>query len=191
MAQVGELRETRRKSSVAARFRSPTPVPGEQFSIIVHPHPAILNGPISMVVGGLAVAILATRAGPPPHGPSLQFIWITWSVLLARLIWKLLQWSVEYFVVAYHSHQVLLYSGLVRRKVVARSLINVVDISLHRSIAGRLLGYGELRFESVSQIRPFWTLHYTVYPEVVFDRLYDETFPDRPFEDRLSSIFSR
>lgn len=151
------------------RFRPA--VPGEEFSMVLRRHPAILLGPISMVAGGLAVAILATITGAPRQGPSLEFIWITWSVVLVWAVWKVLQWYVEYFVIA--SHQILPYSGLMRHKVSARSLIKVVDISLHRSIAGRFLGYGELRFESLSWAQPFWTLRYTPYPVQAFLEVYD------------------
>jgi ammonia channel protein AmtB len=128
-----------------------------------------------MVSGGLILAGIATTARSLPHGLSLEFIWIIWSALLVRFVWKGLQWYVENIGIS--SHQVLMYSGFVRRKVVARSLVSVTNITLHRSIAGRFFGYGELRFESVSQTEPFWTINHVPYPSQVFLELYGGTFP--------------
>lgn len=144
---------------------------GGEHIITVRQHPVILAGPAFFVLGGLAVAAYATATGLPRNWLSLEFIWIAWTVLLVRLAWKVLEWLSRFFTLT-ASYKVYIYSGLVRRKVVVRSLTKVVRVTLYRSIPGRLVGYGELQFESISQDRPFWSLYYVPYSAQLFLEVY-------------------
>jgi uncharacterized membrane protein YdbT with pleckstrin-like domain len=145
--------------------------------ITVRQHPAILLAPVMLVVSGLAVAIISTVTGVLQNWVSLEFIWVAWTVLLVRLSWITLEWSIQYIAIA-ASYEVVVYSGLVRRKVKAMSLTKVVRLTLYRSIPGRFFGYGELQFESLSQDQPFWSLYYVPYPEQLFLELYGVICPD-------------
>src|SRR5215471_7555551 len=144
--------------------------------ITVRQHPAILLAPVTLVISALAVAIIWTITRVPQEWVSLEFIWVAWSVLLLRLSWITLGWSVRYIGIT-RSYKVAVYSGVVRRKVTPMSLTKVVRLTLCRSIPGRLFGYGELRFESLSQDQPFWSLYYVPYPEQLFMEIYSVISP--------------
>ena len=79
----------------------------------------------------------------------LAIVWIAWAVLLLRLIWKAINWAVDYFVIT--SQRLILTSGVLTRKVAMMPMSKVTDMSFQRSFGGRLLGYGELIVESAGQ----------------------------------------
>jgi len=53
----------------------------------------------------------------------------------------------------------------------------MTEVRLRRSSRGRLLGYGELIFESVLQDQALRTINYVPYPEVVFAKVRSVIFP--------------
>ena len=186
-----ELRVIKKTSLWDRLLGSPPEEAGERFMIVVRQHPAVLLVDTALAVGGLAVAIMATATVIPRAGLSIEFIWITSGVLLVRFVWKVLQWIRRYFVITFN-YRVLLYSGLVRRKLAARSLVKVVRIDLYRSIPGRLLGYGELQFRSISQDKGFWIFSYTPFPEQLFLELYrlmvpGESYSGKPSRGRVTA----
>ena len=75
------------------------------------------------------------------HGALSRIMWIAWGLVFLRLIWKIVNWSVDYFVVT--SERLLLTTGFLTRRVNMMPLTKVTDMSFKRSFAGRLLGYGE------------------------------------------------
>jgi uncharacterized membrane protein YdbT with pleckstrin-like domain len=129
-------------------------------------HPAMLLGPISLVLGGLVVAGLLSGSVAHGNGGALDIIWLAWSLLLLRLIWKVANWSVDYFVVT--SQRMLLTTGILTRKVAMMPLVKVTDMSFQRSATGRLLGYGEFILESAGQDQAFRTVPYVPYPEQLY-----------------------
>jgi hypothetical protein len=152
----------------------PASEPNEE-DLAFRPHPAILLPIITITTTGLIVATVLTDT-LTRHDPARSlFIWGVWGLLLLRLLWKAVEWSFTHYAVG--PDRILLYSGVIRRKVTARPLIKVFDISLHRSIMGRALGYGDMRFRSMSQEMPFWLLRYTPYPVQIFVEIYESTFP--------------
>jgi uncharacterized membrane protein YdbT with pleckstrin-like domain len=153
--------------------------------ITVRQHPAILLAPVMLVISGLAVAIISTVTGVLQNWVSLEFIWVAWAALLARLAWTTLEWSIRYIAIA-ASYEVTIYSGLVRRKVTVMSLTKVVRLTLYRSVPGRFFGYGELQFESLSQDQPFWSLYYVPYPEQLFLEVYGLISPGDLYPGELS-----
>ena len=89
-------------------------LPTEHQVISVRFHPAVLLGPIALVLVGLVAAGLLSGV-VHGNGTALDIIWLGWGVLLCYLIWKVANWSVDYFVVT--SARMLTVTGLVTRKV--------------------------------------------------------------------------
>ena len=73
-------------------------LPHERQVISVHEHPAVLIGPIALVLLGLAIAGVLSLAA---HGntTAILVIWVLWVVLLGWLGVKIWDWAVNYFVV--------------------------------------------------------------------------------------------
>jgi len=125
-------------------------LPHERQVISVHEHPAVLIGPIALVLLGLAIAGFVSNSGVT-HGNStaILIIWGLWVVLLLWLGVKIWDWAVNYFVVT--SHRLILAQGVIVRKVGMLPLSKVTDMSFQRSTIGRVLGYGEFIVESAGQ----------------------------------------
>jgi uncharacterized membrane protein YdbT with pleckstrin-like domain len=105
----------------------------------------------------------------------LAIIWIAWAVLLVRLIWKAINWAVDYFVIT--TERLLLTTGLLTRKVAMMPLSKVTDMSFQRSFGGRLLGYGELIVESAGQNQALDHVPYIPYPEQLYLLVCGMLFP--------------
>ena len=140
-------------------------LPHERQVISVHQHPAVLIMPIFEVLVGLAIAgWLSTLTHG--NGVALAVIWILWAVLLLRLLWKVLDWSLNYFVIT--SQRLLLAQGFLLRKVNMMPLAKVTDMSFQRSAMGQLLGYGEFIVESAGQDQALRNVDYLPYPEQLY-----------------------
>ena len=65
----------------------------------VRQHPAVLLAAGSQAVAGLLVAGLLSFTLFRHNHLLLAIVWIAWAVLLLRLIWKAINWAVDYFVI--------------------------------------------------------------------------------------------
>jgi len=151
-------------------------LPGEVRVATVRRHPAVLLAPSAQAVGGLLVAAVLSATFLRGLTVIAAIVWVGWGVLLANLIWKAVNWAVDYFVIT--SVRILLTSGLFTRSVAMMPLSKVTDMSFHRSFAGRLLGYGEFVVESAGQDQALRRIDHIPYPEqlylVVCGRIFKE-----------------
>jgi uncharacterized membrane protein YdbT with pleckstrin-like domain len=141
-------------------------LPHERQVITVRQHPAVLIRRTVEALAGLAVAgFLSDRVA---HGNNLVIlvIWALELVLLVRLMLKIFEWSVNYFVVT--SQRMLLASGIITRKVNMMPLAKVTDMSFQRTTLGRLLGYGQFILESAGQDQALRIVDYLPYPEQLY-----------------------
>lgn len=128
--------------------------------IAVRRHPAALLLPVLEVVGGLVIAgLISTTLG-------LTWIWWFWLLLLGHLVWKVIAWSIQFFLVT--EHRVMLISGVLNRRVAMMPLSKVTDIRLDRSLLGRMLGYGEFILESAGQDQALREVDHMPYPEQLY-----------------------
>jgi membrane protein YdbS with pleckstrin-like domain len=150
-------------------------LPHERQVISVHEHPAVLIGPISLVLLGLAVAGWLSSLAHN-NGTAIGIIWIAWVVLLLWFGFKVWTWSVDYFVVT--SQRLLLAQGFYVRNVGMLPLTKVTDMSFRRSTWGRLLGYGEFIVESAGQDQALRRVRFIPYPEQLYLEVCGLIFKD-------------
>jgi uncharacterized membrane protein YdbT with pleckstrin-like domain len=148
-------------------------LPREVQVATVRQHPAVLIGPSALALGGLLVA--GVLSATVIHGVLDAIIWIAWGLLFLRLVWKVFNWSVDYFVVT--SERLLLTRGFLTRRVNMMPLTKVTDMSFNRSFAGRLLGYGEFVVESAGQDQALRNVAYIPYPEQLYLLICGMLFP--------------
>ena len=141
-------------------------LPHERQVITVRQHPAVLIRRIVEALLGLAAA--GFLSDEVAHGNNLVIvvIWALWAVLLVRLIMKVFEWSVNYFVVT--SQRMLLAQGIITRKVNMMPLAKVTDMSFQRTTLGRILGYGQFILESAGQDQALRIVDYLPYPEQLY-----------------------
>jgi len=141
-------------------------LPHERQVISVHQHPAVLVRPIFEVLVGLAIAGWLSNSVTHGNGTAILVIWVLWALLLLRLLWKILDWSMNYFVIT--SQRLLLAQGFLIRKVNMMPLSKVTDMSFQRSALGQLFGFGEFIVESAGQDQALRNVDYLPYPEQLY-----------------------
>jgi uncharacterized membrane protein YdbT with pleckstrin-like domain len=141
-------------------------LPHERQVISVHQHPAVLIGPIFFLLAGLGVAGWLLHSVAHGNSDVIWAIWIAWGVLFFWVLGKVLDWSLNYFVVT--SQRVLLAQGVLIRKVNMMPLTKVTDMSFERSALGRILGFGKFIMESAGQDQALHIIDYLPYPEQLY-----------------------
>ena len=151
-------------------------LPHERQVISVHEHPAVLIGPIALVLLGLAIAGFLSNTVTHGNSTAILIIWGAWVLLLLWFVFKIWDWSVNYFVVT--SHRLILAKGFVVRKIGMLPLTKVTDMSFQRTTIGRILGYGEFIVESAGQDQALRNVKFIPYPEQLYLEVCGLIFKD-------------
>ena len=160
-------------------------LPREVQVATVRHHPAVLLPVGAQTLAGLLVAGILSATVVHGNQLLLAILWIAWAVLLLRLIWKAINWAVDYFVIT--TERLLLTTGLLTRKVAMMPLSKVTDMSFRRTFPGRLLGYGELIVESAGQNQALDRVPFIPYPEQLYLLVCGMLFPSGAAEDAETS----
>jgi len=152
-------------------------LPHEHQVITVRKHPAVLIGPIAISLAGLVIAALISTTVARHNSGVVGFVWIAWAVVLLWLVFKVWEWSQDYFIVT--SRRMLLATGVISRKVAMMPLVKVTDMSFQRSSLGRLLGYGEFILESAGLEQALRVVDHLPYPEQLYLEVCGLIFPGR------------
>jgi membrane protein YdbS with pleckstrin-like domain len=128
--------------------------------IAVRRHPAVLLLPVSVVVLGLIACGTASAL------TGQVWLWWLWLIAVGYLTWKVIAWSVDFFLVT--EHRVMVVNGVLNRNVAMMPLAKVTDIALNRSVIGRILGYGEFVMESAGQKQALRNVGFMPYPEQLY-----------------------
>ena len=146
-------------------------LPRERSCIAVRMHPAVLAGPVIVISGGLVAARkLASRAERP------GLVWGAYLLLLLDSSRRAAAWPITYFVVT--NERMLLIRGSLFRTVAAMPLDKATGLTLHRSILGRLVGYGSLIVASPGQRQAFRRVRPVPYPEQLYLEVSGLLSPD-------------
>ncbi len=152
-------------------------LPHENQVITVRRHPAVLMVPVGLLLGGLILAGLLSQTLAESGGAVFSWVWWGWLILLAWFVWRVAEWSVDYFVIT--NQRMLLTTGLITRKVAMMPLAKVTDMSFKRTIAGRMLGYGEFVLESAGQDQALTNVDFLPYPEQLYLEVCEMIFPNK------------
>jgi membrane protein YdbS with pleckstrin-like domain len=151
-------------------------LPREVQVATVRKHPAVLIGPSAAALAGLLVlGVLATTVLRGDTTVLLVLLALE-VILVLRLIWKAINWAVDYFVVT--SQRLLLTTGVFTRSVNMMPLTKVTDMSFNRSFSGRLLGFGTFVVESAGQDQALRNIDHVPYPEQLYLLICGMIFPD-------------
>ena len=156
-------------------------LPHERQVISVHEHPAVLIGPIFLVLVGLGLAGWLSNSVAHGNSTAILVIWGLWGILVLWLGFKIWDWLVHYFVVT--SQRLVLVQGVIIRKVNMMPLTKVTDMSFQRSTFGRILGYGEFIVESAGQDQALSRVRFIPYPEQLYLEVCGLIFKDEDGSD--------
>jgi membrane protein YdbS with pleckstrin-like domain len=156
-------------------------LPYEQQTITLRFHPAILFGPILVVLAGLAGAGAASSylTSSPD---AVTAIWITWGLLLLYLVGRVVRWLNDLFVVT--TERLLVVKGILTRDVASVPLARAIGMRLRRSPMGAVFGYGHLIFEAGGQDQAIRAVKFVPYPEQLHLEICSMIYPNRDQRQR-------
>ncbi len=125
----------------------------EEILFLTRRHPlAVLP---RLVLAGAGAALLAVLAGillpffPQHQTPVLVLLGSGMAVLILWGGWGFLSWWNEVYVIT--NRRVLQVQGVLNKEVLDSSLDKVNDVVLRQSLAGRLMGYGDVEILTASE----------------------------------------
>jgi len=124
--------------------------PNEHVVYATRRHSVVLDSVAAVWLGALVVGLaagLASQAHPGSHLDQMGA-----AVLLAVSLffgWKSWRWWVARYVLT--NQRVLFIEGILSRRVNGLPLESVLDTTYHRTLAGRLFGYGDLELNLSGQ----------------------------------------
>ncbi|GAB2732541.1 PH domain-containing protein [Salinifilum aidingensis] len=162
----------------------------ERRVIRVRRHWACLMWDLFEAVGLLIGLVMVSHLIPPGASLAQNVLWYLGLVVLLRFAYQVLDWYVERIVVT--DKRFLLTSGIFTTNVAMMPVTKVTDLTFHRSVPGRLLGYGTLIVESAGQIQALNRVGYVPNPDEVEDAISGLVFGDKKAQqDRFSMLKAR
>jgi Bacterial PH domain len=149
-------------------------VPTERNAMAMRQHPAVLMGPGVLVLAGLVAAIIFGGMIPRDKQGFLLVVWIAWLILLLRFSARIMGWATAFFVIS--STRMLTVTGQVSRKINSIPFASLTNMSVRRSLGGRLLGYGSLIVEYGGLDQKVQKIEYLPYAEELYVMVSETIF---------------
>jgi hypothetical protein len=140
---------------------------GEYPMFTIRMHPVVLIRPVVLALIGLAIAGLLS--GLQSNDTVLLIIWLAWVALVLNVTVRISIWSKRYFIAT--SQRMVLAKGFFTSKIDTLPISKITNMGLKRSIAGRVIGYGELTVESGGNEQSAKRFPYVPYPVKVYQAL--------------------
>jgi uncharacterized membrane protein YdbT with pleckstrin-like domain len=128
-------------------------------------HPAMLAAVFFQALAVIVGAIFVGTLFSPADGSDAldTVLGLLCLAFLIRFMWAVWEWWVDRIVVT--DRRMFEVSGILTRRVASMPLSKVTDMTYHRTIPGRLFGYGELRLESPGQKQALARIAYLPKPD--------------------------
>ena len=139
-------------------------LPQEEQTVTIRRHPAVLLRYFCETLGALILAGVLTAF--VSQGTALTVIWVLFLAVASRLAFNVFEWSDEFFAVT--EVRVILVHGIITRRVDMMPLKKITDLTVDRTILGRMLGYGTIVLESAGQDQALSKVEYVPEPEAIY-----------------------
>lgn len=158
----------------------------ERAVLRVRRHAIVLLRPFLLALGALLLASAGGFVASPDEGGDLvdTFLGLVAAFFFLRLLWKLWQWWADHIVVT--NQRILEISGVLTRKVASMPLGKVTDMTYRRSIAGRILRYGDIIVESAGQDQALSCIERLPQPDYFYRTITSLVTGGDSAPDRLS-----
>jgi uncharacterized membrane protein YdbT with pleckstrin-like domain len=133
-------------------------------TVLIRRHPAVFLQQVFETLGALILAGVLT--GLVHNSTFLTVVWVGFLAVASRLAFKVFEWSDEFFAVT--KVRAMLVHGIIVRRVDMMPLTKVTDLTVDRSIVGRMLGYGTIVLESAGQDQALSRVEYVPEPETIY-----------------------
>jgi membrane protein YdbS with pleckstrin-like domain len=146
----------------------------ERVVVATRRHWAKLLEPIATTLVAFLVIGAIVQSVPAATRDTVQWLWIVWFVVLARLGWKWLEWYHEWFVAT--DKRLLLAYGLLVHKVAMMPLAKVTDMGYTRTPLGQVIGFGRFVMESAGQEQALRQIDWVPHPDATYRKLVATIF---------------
>lgn len=147
---------------------------GEQLVVAIHQHPVVVAEPVLTAIAILVLVIMVDANVSAGLGGVVNVLWWVWFAAVARAVWMVFEWR-QQWVVATNKRLMLTY-GFIVRKVAMMPLTKVTDMSYHRTIMGRIFGWGTFVMESAGQQQALSEIRFVPNPDHNYRALCAEIF---------------
>ena len=140
-------------------------LPQETQVVTVRYHPASLIPTVLAVLAALTAASTITTL----TGAGGTLLVAVWAVAVLTCLWLAVRawaWLDAYLVMT--RDRVMIIPGITKHRLVIIPAREITDINLHRSLPGRLLGYGQIELTPAREDHEVRTIRYVPYPWQVF-----------------------
>jgi membrane protein YdbS with pleckstrin-like domain len=164
----------------------------ERRVIRVRRHWASLVWDLFEAVGLLIGLVMVSYLLPQGEASWLpqNVLWYVGLLVLVRFTYKVLDWYVERIVVT--DKRFMITMGIFTSSVQMMPITKVTDLTYHRSVPGRMFGYGTMVVESAGQIQALNKIEYLPNPEEVFDAISQLVFGEKKAQkDTFSMLKAR
>ena len=137
----------------------------ERVVLLVRRHLALLVRPVVAAAAVIVGAAIVGTVWSPSAGADFvdRVVGVIALVFVLRLAWKVCTWWADRIVVT--DQRIFEVSGVLTRKVQSMPIVKVTDMTYNRSLAGRILGYGDLVVEAPGQKEALRVLTYLPQPD--------------------------
>lgn len=137
----------------------------ERVVLLVRRHLALLARPAAAAALVIAGAALVGTVWSPGAGTDLidRIVGLIALIFVVRLAWKVFTWWADRIVVT--DQRIFEVSGVLTRKVQSMPIVKVTDMTYHRSVLGRIFGYGDLIVEAPGQTDALRVLTFLPQPD--------------------------
>jgi len=157
----------------------------EHLVVAVHQHWVKVAEPVASATAGAVVALWVDAQVDPALRLLSTVVWWGWFALVARLVYRLAEWRRDWFVAT--DKRLLLFYGLVTRRVSMMPLMKVTDMSYERSVPGRVMGFGRFVMESAGHDQALRKVDFVPRPDHHYRLICAEIFgvpgSGRPVDD--------
>jgi membrane protein YdbS with pleckstrin-like domain len=150
-------------------------LPYEKMVITVRRHPGQFVAHV-ILLGCACVAASLLTALTNNGALVLSAAWGICTVILLYLIARAVEWLDAYFVVT--DTRLIFITGIIARKVTTVPVREIHDLELHRSLLGRLIGYGTFIAQPSRIGYRMPRMNYMPYSEQLFLEVTSLLFPD-------------
>lgn len=137
----------------------------EQVVLEVRRHPAVLVSPVLAaflaIVAGIVVGIFLTPSSTHDLVDTVAGLVVLFFILRAG--WRVWEWWADRIIVS--DQRIFEISGVLTRTVASMPVGRVTDMTYKRTVAGRLLGFGEIIVESAGQEQGLSSIDHIPHPD--------------------------
>ena len=147
---------------------------GERVVVDVRQHWFVIAGPVAGTVIALFLVMWVDARVRVDAGAIARVLWFAWFVMLVWMVFQIAQWRHDRFIAT--DKRLLLDYGLITKKIAMMPFIKVTDMSYHRTVPGRIFGYGEFILESAGQEQALRKVEWVPHPDATYRIICAEIF---------------